>query len=68
MLEEWGKRQESGLARWGRLDALVQKLDANPKREKRLAPVLVEIIFTYTYPRLDGEHAPPLTIASHHRL
>jgi len=53
MLEEWGKRQESGLARWGRLDALVQKLDANPKREKRLAPVLVEIIFTYTYPRLD---------------
>lgn len=46
-LDLWAKRQESGKERWDRLAEYAKK------KSVKLNSVLVEIIFTYTYPRLD---------------
>ena len=46
-MDVWGRKEESGAQRWEALEALVKK------KNIKLAPVLVEIVFTYTYPRLD---------------
>ena len=46
-LDEWARKDEPGAVRWRKLEEFCQKKAA------KLAPVLVEIVFTYTYPRLD---------------
>ena len=46
-LEAWGRKEETGDVRWAALEAHVKK------KSIKLVPVLVEIVFTYTYPRLD---------------
>ena len=47
MLREWGRRHQSGLERWKSLENYAKK--KNP----RLVARLVEVQFSYTYPRLD---------------
>jgi DNA primase small subunit len=46
-LEQWAKSDESGRARWEKLERYAEK------KSVKMPSVLVEIIFTYTYPRLD---------------
>jgi len=46
-LDAWARKEEAGLQRWHALEAYVKKKHA------KLPSVLVEIVFTYTYPRLD---------------
>ena len=46
-LENWARKEESGKERWAGLEEYVKR------KEPKLASVLVEIVFSYTYPRLD---------------
>lgn len=46
-LDAWARKEQSGTARWQALEEYVKR------KSIKLAPVLVEIIFSYTYPRLD---------------
>ena len=54
-LDFWGRRpNDSGTTRWAQLTEYVRKRDEKlPSGAKRLTPVLTEIVFSYTYPRLD---------------
>lgn len=46
-LAKWAKKSESGTDRWEGLETYIKK------KSVKLVSVLVEIVFTYTYPRLD---------------
>ena len=46
-LDEWSRKDETGHARWDKLSEYAKRKSA------KLSQVLVEIVFTYTYPRLD---------------
>jgi len=46
-LQQWARKAEDGSTRWAKLKEFVEK--KNPKA----SATLVEIVFTYTYPRLD---------------
>ena len=47
--DEWARRKdESGAEKWAKLQGHVERA-----RSAKLSAILVEIVFTYTYPRLD---------------
>ena len=46
-LETWARKDESGAKRWESLESYIKR------KQPKLASVLVEVVFTYTYPRLD---------------
>ena len=55
-LEQWGRGRlgATGVERWQKLVEYVHKRDEKlPSGAKRLTPVLTEVVFSFTYPRLD---------------
>jgi DNA primase small subunit len=46
-LDQWERKEETGMARWTKLSEYVKK------KHPKASSILVEIVFSYTYPRLD---------------